>query len=663
MNDEIIKDLKKSLESSGVSKNEIEKMENTGRALLDELKNTLNTSGLLYGRVQSGKTNNMIMSIAVLIERGRSKFFIVLTSDNKSLYDQTLVRIRSYLKRVSVIDYWDIINGNTSFESVKQLITHDGVVIVSTKNSNNLRKLNEFLEGISDAAGTVVIFDDEADFGSLNSKQNIEEESAVYSLIEQLQSTFNETRFIEVTATPQANLLQKPESSRHPKFIIQIEVGEGYVGGSELYNLNIEGVPARHHRYIPDEEIESMLDDDSDSPHPSESIYHALCVFFMGGALKSLSSPGHKTFSMLVHISAKRSVNRRLFSLVSHAKRDISSFLRDGIQDERIDSLMHDAYNDISSTLEGGAHESYNDALNVIANNIDQVAVERITSDRGSHNPDYSSFYNILIGGNRLGRGLTVKNLSVFYYARQSGGPKVDTILQHSRVYGYRRDILDIIRIFSTQRMFNILHGVYESDEEEWNYIKSGEYIRTPPVLLSLRRGGALRPTREAVIPMNSTVKYFPGKTYFMYDAKSSNFEKIDKLLSRIPESNHEPVEVDLDTALKAVELVDTYRQEQRWSKDAVRNALKNMNEREMKIYMVVRRGSDLRKDYRAVLSESDNQIQRSDGPILFMYGTSGKGEGWNGEQAWIPVLRIPEGANAYYFAEQKSVGEESGEE
>jgi len=211
--------------------------------------------------------------------------------------------------------------------------------------------------------------------------------------------------------------------------------------------------------------------------------------------------------------------------------------------------------------------------------------------------------------------------------------------------------------------MFNILHGVYESDEEEWNYIKSGEYIRTPPVLLSLRRGGALRPTREAVIPMNSTVKYFPGKTYFMYEAKSSNLEKIDKLLSKIRESSREPVEVDLDTALKAVELVDTYRKEQRWSKDAVMNALKNMNEKGMKIYMVVRRNSDLEKDYRAVLSASDNQIQRSDGPILFMYRTSGRGEGWNGEQAWIPVLRIPERANAYYFAEQKSVGEDLGEE
>jgi hypothetical protein len=138
----------------------------------------------------------------------------------------------------------------------------------------------------------------------------------------------------------------------------------------------------------------------------------------MGGALKSLSSHDLNTFSMLVHISAKKSTNRKLFSLVSQAKQDISRFLLDGTQNDLIDRLMKEAYGDIIGTLEGGANISYDDALKAIADNIDQASVEMITSAKGSHNPDYSSFYNILIGGNRLGRGLTVNNLTVFYYAR-----------------------------------------------------------------------------------------------------------------------------------------------------------------------------------------------------------------------------------------------------
>jgi hypothetical protein len=658
MNDGIIiKNLKERLINSDVPEDGIEKMEETGRALLNELEKPGNTSGLLYGRVQSGKTNNMIMSIAVLIESGAFKFFIVLTSDNVSLFDQTLSRIILSLKNVNVIGYRDIINGNVSADTVKSRIEHNGTVIVCTKNSSNLRKLNAFLNDISEATGTAVIFDDEADFGSLNSKQNQDEESAVYSLIERLQSSFHAPKFVEVTATPQANLLQEPEDPRHPRFIIQIEPEDGYVGGSMLYDLTNQEIVDMHQRYIPDEEIKAMLDDDNADIEPPESIYRALCTFFIGGALKNLESPAQNNFSMLVHISAKKSVNSRLYKLVYSAKEKISKFIFDGLQDEKINSMLHDAYNnDISKTLEG-TPASFEEALNVVKMNIDQAAIEKIISGRGSHDPNYQFFYNILIGGNRLSRGLTVKNLTVFYYARQSGAPKMDTILQHSRVYGYRKDILDIIRIFSTTDIFDALFEVYQSDEEEWNYIKNKEYIETPPVLLSLSSHRSMSPTRSDVVPKNSTIKYFPGGTYFMYDAKGSNLEKIDAILSGISELRRDPVEVDKDTALKAVELVDTSRPNQRWSRDAVKNALINMYGKYGKIYMVVRRDSDLMKNYRAVLSESDNEITRSDGPILFMYRTSGKGNGWNGEQAWIPVLRMPKNASAYYFAEHARAG------
>ena len=374
MNDIIIENLKESLINSGVPPDGIEKMEETGRALLKKMEKPCNTSGLLYGRVQSGKTNNIIMSIAVLIENGAFKFFIVLTSDNVSLFEQTLSRIGLALRNVNVIGYKDIINGNVTADTVKSRIGHNGTVIVCTKNSSNLRKLNVFLDGISKSAGTAVIFDDEADFGSLNSKQNRDEESAVYSLIEQLHSSFSATKFVEVTATPQANLLQNPESPRHPHFIIQIEPGDGYVGGSMLYNLEDQAVVDGHQRYIPDEEVEAMLDNDASDPRPPESIYKALCTFFMGGALKSLESHGRSTFSMLVHISAKKSVNSRLYKLVDYAREEISKFIFDELADENINRMLHDAYNDVSKTA-GEAHASFEKALNVVKMNIDQAAI------------------------------------------------------------------------------------------------------------------------------------------------------------------------------------------------------------------------------------------------------------------------------------------------
>ena len=657
-------------EEDKISQDSIDNMRAVADRLIDELKNKAKNSGLLYGRVQSGKTNNMIMSIANLIDSGKFKLIIVLTSDNTSLYDQTLSRITKGLNSIGVIGYKDITNESENKESIKTKVAHNGAVIVCTKNSTNLKNLNEFLEGIDIPTIGTVILDDEADFGSLNSRQNDKDESAVFSLIETLRKLIPDTRFIEVTATPQANLLQKPNDPRFPTFIIPIPSGSGYVGGSELYDLQKQEVVERHNRVIPENEIELITKGKNQSATPPETIYQAVCTFFMGGAMKYLLLPEQKNFSMLVHISAKVSVNKELFNVVSRVKNEISEVVYDlanGISANPtpIEDYLKAAYDDIKNTLEKGNSIKYEKALETISTYIDQCKLQKIISGKLKGDPNYDSFYNILIGGNRLGRGLTVKNLTVFYYARLTGAPKVDTILQHSRVYGYREKILDIIRIFSTDKMFDNLYDVYMSDQEEWEYVNNNiKNITTTnlPVFLSLKKNRGITPTRTQVIPKDNILKYFPGKTYFMYHAKESNLDEIDKLLDAYKDGDPASI-VKLELAEKLIELTDTSEQEQRWKKDAIKTILEEMSKNKNNIYLMVRRNSDLKKDYHAVLTaEEESKIVRDDGPIIFMLRTSGKGEDWNGEIAWIPVIRLPVGSKAYYLSNEKPISDE-GEE
>ena len=40
--------------------------------------------------------------------------------------------------------------------------------------------------------------------------------------------------------------------------------------------------------------------------------------------------------------------------------------------------------------------------------------------------------YNLFVGGNKLGRGVTIKNLLVSYYGRHPRNPQADTVLQHA---------------------------------------------------------------------------------------------------------------------------------------------------------------------------------------------------------------------------------------
>lgn len=651
------------LKEEGISDNDILKMKTAARELTENSKDQSKTIGLLYGRVQSGKTNSTIMSIACMLDTQLFKLFIVLTSDNVSLYQQTLNRIKKGLSSVSVVGYSDIFKGFKNPDDIKKQIKYQGAVIVCTKNAQNLRKLDNFLLQLADEAKIAIIFDDEADFGSLNSRQNKNEESAVYSLVNSIKYRFENTKFIQVTATPQANELQREGGERDIQFTVTVEPGEGYCGGKEFYDLS-NTFSVERQRIIPESDIQLIMERSGESDQVPKSLMEALSVFLLGAAVKNHVRPQLENFSMLVHISAKIDVNGQLYEAVKAGLSSIADYLYNSGSDTAVGELLKQSYDNISSTFGSDRLPSYDEALEIIRKHIAQASPQKIISGKSSQDPDYSNFYNILIGGNRLGRGLTIKNLTVFYYARETGAPKLDTILQHSRLYGYRRNVYDIMRVFSTEASFDVLNTVYMSDEEEWEYIKSRKFSTHPPVLIKTGSKRRIAPTRSSIIPADYVVKYFPGRTYFMYHATETNISEIDSLLSGRSGKSDDPEEIDHELAKKLIELTGTDKPEQRWHKETVAKVIDHLKESNMKMYLLVRRDRDLERDYHAVLSGNrENNIWKDDGAILFMYRTSGRGEGWNGEIAWIPVLRLPQDSNAYYLSSGERTDESVGAE
>ncbi|MBU3181179.1 hypothetical protein [Clostridium psychrophilum] len=59
---------------------------------MNYLNNDENTEGLILGKVQSGKTNNVMMSSAVAVDNNIC-FFVFFTTDSNWLYNQSLTRI------------------------------------------------------------------------------------------------------------------------------------------------------------------------------------------------------------------------------------------------------------------------------------------------------------------------------------------------------------------------------------------------------------------------------------------------------------------------------------------------------------------------------------------------------------------------------------------
>src|SRR6185436_19707611 len=72
--------------------------------------------------------------------------------------------------------------------------------------------------------------------------------------------------------------------------------------------------------------------------------------------------------------------------------------------------------------------------------------------------------YNLFVGGNKLGRGVTIKNLLVSYYGRNPQRPQADTVLQHARMYGYRRKDIGLLRLFLPPELHTVFKAIHKME-------------------------------------------------------------------------------------------------------------------------------------------------------------------------------------------------------
>lgn len=118
-------------------------------------------TGLLYGRVQSGKTVTMIAFAAAAIDNG-FRVIVVLTSDFVKLVEQTAERFSALdgplVKNALQSEVW-----NDDQEHVRKHIGKHGVVFICTKNAQRLTALVDFLRAVGAENYPALVLGDEAD--------------------------------------------------------------------------------------------------------------------------------------------------------------------------------------------------------------------------------------------------------------------------------------------------------------------------------------------------------------------------------------------------------------------------------------------------------------------------------------------------------------------
>jgi len=602
------------------------------------------TNGLVYGLVQSGKTGVLTACAALAADEGY-KSTIIFTSDNDALYDQTLDRAREAFPGLEILSKADLRDSASYLSRIRSMNS----VTVVTKNGNILDKLIQNLSKGNIKGLTALLIDDEADQASPNTKESREDgtRSKIYSQISQLRSFFERNTYLQVTATPQALFLQSRSHELRPKFTVLSRPGSDYVGGDDFFAENSTLI-----RIFDPNELGMLSAGTQPNPNlrlPKKLVY-SLDTFMLAATYKRLHDASSKC-AYLCHVSTRKNDHEHLVDLLRQYKRELSDGIKNA--DAGIRDRLRSAYEDLSKSDPGFSGSSFQSLVDGIGFYSPGIAIKLVNGDT-DEDVALKSPYNLFVGGNKLGRGVTIKNLLVSYYGRSPKSPQADTVLQHARMFGYRRKDIGLLRLFLPQQLLDTFRAIHKMEKGLRTLIaeRPGEEFRG--VFLE----NAIKPTRRNVLSPTALGIYSASSNYnpaqvLRTPNVQSDMNKIDSLLSKYLNKSVTQVPIDLFVEIIRLTHHDEAFSEQIWNLNAIEQSLIQYKELKHKTHgsLFVDRDRGLeasRRETQGVLDGGEVARVPRDELSLFLLRTKPDPKGLF---AWWPQIRFPDGNYAFAFA------------
>ena len=564
--------------------------------------------GLLFGNVQSGKTGQMFGILCKAADLGFPAF-VILTTDNVVLQQQTLDRVKSDLTGFCVC------GENDSGMFIENNLM-EPVIIVLKKNYRILRLwANVFASTGFMKGNPLFIIDDEADAASLNTLVNKGQQSSINKYLDSIKNGASSSIYLQVTGTPQAIFLQSMASGWHPYFTHYFEPGDGYLGGDFFFPVN---------------KIADCIAflEKINSPERSAVVHHLAVsgqIFASGG----------KACNCLIHPSVRQNVHGRY---EKNMKKELSWCL-DHINDEfRVE--LRKAFDELHPEKNDKA--DFEDVFAEVKKLLENHAVKVLVMN-GKHNVDsleYSEGSNIVIGGNTLGRGVTFPALHTIYYTRTSKRPQADTMWQHSRMFGYDRDP-GMMKVYIDEQLYKLFSDINATNNSIIAQIEKGvEDIK-------IYYPDGLNPTRGAVLDNKKVFALSGGTNYFPFNPDNNTVEKLDMLLATFDEQE-QYYQVSLRLMKEIFGCITSDNDFNIPGFISVLDALLAEKPSAQGI-MIVRRDRDVAKGTGALLSPNDWRLGSSftDCVVLTMYKVTGR-NGWGVKKLWVPNIKLPN--NVVYY-------------
>lgn len=354
----------------------------------------------------------------------------------------------------------------------------------------------------------LLVIDDEADLASIDTTQSVLDEDGkpdlehdptrINQLIRKILRSFGQAAYIGYTATPFANIFIHDRGTTRElgadlfprNFVVLIPPPSNYLSPARVFGVEadedarvdaVESLPLV--RIVSDHASSNAIDEQHGWMPPKlsartghiplyngenrvpSSVIEAMMGFILTVAVRSLreSEPHHN--SMLIHVARYTLVQAKVAEQVRRALSDIVQRLRlgDGDRTPTIQNEFHDLWfrdfvptsNECHRIAGKDAVPSLHEWEKVASLLLKVGASIQVKTINGSA-VDVLEYEErpinvIVIGGDKLSRGMTLFGLSVSYFLRASR--MYDTLLQMGRWFGYRDKYLDLCRLYTTDEL------------------------------------------------------------------------------------------------------------------------------------------------------------------------------------------------------------------
>ncbi len=441
------------------------------------------TAGVALGYVQSGKTLSFTALAALAADNGY-QLIIVITGTKTSLRDQSAERLVHDLGISDDNRSWHHVHVEQGVDVDTDAIAayldewrdpdvppaeRRTILVTVLKQHDNLVRLHNSLQHLGTnrrANVSAIIIDDEADQASLNTRVRQQNESTTYVHLRNLRNLFSRHSFLQYTATPQALLLLDVIDHLAPEFVSTLTPGAAYTGGDHFFGDNGLNLV----RQIPPGDLPENGGVDAG---PCPSLLDALRLYIVGVAAgmaagEHMLPKKHRT--MLIHPAFEQAWHTTYATLVAQnlaAWYDYLGLPPDDAERQELEGLLGLAYDDLAATA-----PDIPDRDSVLRHVRRACRLARVIefNASGGRTPqiEWNTYALILVGGEALGRGFTVRGLTVTYMPRALGGGQTDTVQQRARFFGYKAGYLGFCRVF-------LENNVLEAFQE---YVETERYMR-----------------------------------------------------------------------------------------------------------------------------------------------------------------------------------------